>query len=345
MRFSFFNLRSKSFCLLGKGTLLPLLAVLFITLFPSMGITTAFSLEEGKKLFQEEKYKEAKAVLEQVIKTDAKNHEANFLLGKIYLFEDDYDKCIKYTKRAVELEGSNSEYHLWLGRCYSVKAMNSSKIKALFAGKKGKGEFEKAVELDSLNIDARLDLFQYFLVAPGIAGGDKKKAKDLAGIIYKMDPFRGALTWATFWEDEGELDKAEAYLREAVELDTSSTFQARYILGYSFQNNKKYDEAVVVFEEILKKNPKEMGALYQIGKTYILAKDSLQKAEACFKRYLEVEPAKNSPSWAAAHWRLGIVYDLQRKRNLALMELKKAVEFEPNNQEFKKTLQEVQKKK
>lgn len=50
MRFSFFNLRSKSFCPLGKGTPLLLLATLFIMLFPSIGITTAFSLEEEKEI-------------------------------------------------------------------------------------------------------------------------------------------------------------------------------------------------------------------------------------------------------------------------------------------------------
>jgi len=345
MSYPSFDIIRKKFCLLSKRQFLLVFLLLSCIFYPLMGVIATPTLEEGKKLLQEEKPKEAKVVLEQVVKAEPKNHEANYLLGFIYALEGDYDKCIKYAKKAVELEGSNSEYHLWLGRCYSVKAMNSSKIKAPFTAKKGKSEFEKAVELDSANLEARFALFQYHLWASGIAGGDKKKAKELAGIIYKMDRFRGAQAWAAFWEDERELDKTETYLREAAELDTSSTFRARYSLGYFFQNNKKYDEAVVVYEEILKKNPKEMGALYQICKTYFLAKDSLEKAEACFKRYLEEEPTKNSPSWAAAHWRLGMVYDLQGKKDLALIELKKAVELEPDNKEFKKTLQEVQKKK
>jgi|GEM_PF-5815667 len=50
MRFSFFYLKSKSFYLLGKGTVFLFLATLFIMLFPDIGITTAFSLEEEKEI-------------------------------------------------------------------------------------------------------------------------------------------------------------------------------------------------------------------------------------------------------------------------------------------------------
>ncbi len=337
--------RKKGFCLPGKRKFLLLFVIPFIILFPVFLIATTNTLEEGKRLFQEEKYKEAKAVLEQVIKSDPRNHEAYFILGKIYMFEKNYDKSVEYAIKAVELKSSISEYHLWLGRSYLSKAMNSGKIKALFTAKKAKGEFEKAVELDSANIEATAALFEYCFGAPGIAGGDKQKAKKLAEIIYSKNHLLGAQYWAAFWEKEGNLDKAEAYLREAVELDTSSTFQVSYDLGSFLQRNKKYDKSVVIFEDILTKNPKDINALYQLGKTYVLAKSNLEKAEDCFKRYLEVEPPKDAPTWAGAHWRLGMVYDLQGKKELALMELKKAVELEPNDKQFKKTLKEVQKKK
>jgi tetratricopeptide (TPR) repeat protein len=161
-----------------------------------------------------------------------------------------------------------------------------------------------------------------------------------------MDPFYGANAWAAFyWQGEKDFDKTETYLRKAVELDTSSTYSATYQLGSFLQQRKKYHEATEVFEKLYNQHPDQTAALYQIGRTHLFAKDSLDKAERCFKQYLQVEPKKGAPDWAAAHWRLGMVYDLQGKTDLAVAELEEAVRLDPKNKEYQKTLKEVKKKK
>ena len=339
---SFLYWKRLKFNLFSLKEFLPLFIITFLLLFVSIGLTAAPSLEKGKKLFKEEKLPEAKVILEQVIKADPQNHEAYFILGKIYFSEKNYDKSIEYFKQAVDLKGSVSDYHLWYGSSYIMKAQKSDKLKAFFSAQKGMGELEKAVKLDSTNTEARFTLFQYYLGAPVAAGGNKKKAEDEIQIIQSLDPYSGAQAWAIYWEKEKDLIKAEEYLKEAVKLDTSSTFRAKYSLGYFYQLNNKYDKAITAFKEILAKNPREMNALYQLGKTYILVKDNLKEAENCFKKYLKVKPSKNSPTWATAHWRLGIVYDLEGKKESALREVKKALELEPDNKEFMKTLQELQ---
>ena len=304
-----------------------------------------YTLEEGKRLFDEAKWEEAKEVLLKVVKQEPKNPEVNFLLCKVYLILDDHDNSIKYGKKAVKLDDSKSEYHLWLGRAHGTQAQKGSKLKALFRAKRAKKEFEKAVELDSTNVEARFDLMQYYVMAPGIAGGDKKKAKKEAVIIEEMDPLLGAYSWAAFWQQEKNLDKAETYLREAVELDTSSDYRATYWLGFVLHDQKKYHQAAEVFENLYNQHPDQTGALYQIGRTYLFAKDSLDKAERCFKQYLRIEPKEGHPDWAAAHWRLGMVYDLQGKTDLAIAELEEALKLDPKNKRYKKTLKEVRKKK
>jgi len=304
-----------------------------------------YTLEEGKKLFKEEKYEEAKTVLLKVVEKEPENPEANFVLCKVYLILDDYDNSIKYGEKAVKLNDSQSEYHHWLGSAHVIQAQKGSKLKAVFRAKKGKDEWEKAVELDSTNLDARFDLMQYYIGAPGIAGGDKKKAKKQAEILEKMDPFYGAYAWALFWQAEKDSDKVETYLRKAVELDTTSNRSATYQLGFFLQQQKRYQEAAEVYEKLYNQHPNQTAALYQIGRTYLFAKDSLDKAERCFKQYLQIEPKKGDPDWAAAHWRLGMVYDLQGKTNLAVAELEEAVRLDPKNKEYQKTLKEVKKKK
>jgi tetratricopeptide (TPR) repeat protein len=328
----------------SKRSFLTLFLAVFMSLYCVVSAQN-YTLEEGKRLFQETKYEEAKQVLLKVVQQEPQNPEVNFLLCKVYLSLDDYDNAIKYGEKAVKLDDSKSEYHLWLGNAYGVQSQKGSKLKALFRTKKVKSEFEKAVELDSTNLEARFGLIQYYVMAPGIVGGDKQEAKKQAEIIEKMDPLYGAYSWVLFWQKEKDFDKAEIYLRKAAELDTSVTYRARYWLGFDLQERKKYPQAAEVFEKLYNEHPDQTGALYQVGRTYLLAKDSLDKAERCFKQYLGIEPKKNDPDWAAAHWRLGMVYDLQGKTALAVAEVEEAVKLDPQNENYKKTLKELKKKK
>ena len=329
----------------SKKSCLTLLIAVFLS-FHCVISAQNYTLGEGKRLFDEAKYEEAKEVLLKVVEQEPKNPEVNFLLCKICLILDDHDKSIKYGKKAVKLNESQSDYHLWLGRAHGMQAEKGSKFKALFRAKRAKKEFEKAVKLDSTNLEARRDLMQYYVAAPGIAGGDKKKAKKQAEIMQGLDSCYGAYAWGLFWQAENDFDKAETYLRKAVELDTSSDYFATYRLGSLLQRQERYHEAAEVFEKLYNGHPDQTYALYQIGRSYVFAKDSLDKAERCFKQYLQIEPKEGDPDLAAgAHWRLGMVYDLQGKKDLAIAELEEAVRLDPKNKEFKKTLKEVKKKK
>jgi tetratricopeptide (TPR) repeat protein len=328
----------------SKKSSFPFLIVILLS-FHCVASALDYTLEEGKRLFKEEKYEEAKEVLLKVVEKEPENPEANFFLCKVYLILGDYDNSIKYGEKAIKLNDSQSEYHHWLGSAYGVQAQKGSKLKALFRAEKAKNEFEKAVELDSTNVGARFDLMQYYIGAPGIVGGDKKKAKKEAEIIQGLDSFSGAYAWALFWQAEKDSDKVETYLRKAVDLDTSSTYSATYQLGSFLQQRKKYHEAAEIFEKLYSQHPDQTSALYQIGRTHLFAKDSLDKAERCFKQYLQVEPKKGAPDWAAAHWRLGMVYDLQGKTDLTIAELEEAVRLDPKKKEYQNTLKEVKKKK
>ncbi|HEX7401066.1 MAG TPA: tetratricopeptide repeat protein, partial [candidate division Zixibacteria bacterium] len=192
---------------------------------------------------------------------------------------------------------------------------------------------------------ARLDLLQYLVGAPGIAGGNKDKAKNQAEIIPGMDSLYGAIGWAVYWGNLDDSIKTEQYLRTAVRLDTTFHHQATYLMGNYLVEQKRYAEAAQNYEELYRKYPLEINALYQTGKTFVIAKDSLDKAERCFKEYLRTTPKRNDPPLSGAHWRLGMIYDLQGKKELALSELNLAVSMDPKSKEYKKTLEEVKKKK
>jgi tetratricopeptide (TPR) repeat protein len=320
-------------------------AISVLLLFADAVYGQNYTLDEGKKLFDQEEYEQARDILLKVVEKEPNNPEANFLLCKVFLILDDHDQSIKYGEKAVKLDDSVSNYHLWLGQAYGVQAQKGGKLKAIFRAKKCKGEYEKAILLDSTNVRARIDLMQYLLMAPGIAGGDKVKAKKQAEITQGIDSLYGAIAWASYWMHEKDTLKAENYIRESARLDTTSDHMAKYQLGFFLVNQKRYYESAEVFEKLFREYPDQMSALYQIGRSYVLAKDSLDKAERCFKQYLQVKPKKGTPSWAGAHWRLGMIYDLQGKKDLAIAELEEAVRLDPESKEFKQTLKEVKDKK
>ncbi|UCB52775.1 MAG: tetratricopeptide repeat protein [Candidatus Zixiibacteriota bacterium] len=304
-----------------------------------------FTLEEGRRLIEEWEFEQARDVLLKVIEKEPENAEANFLLCKTFVRLDDHDNALKHGKKAVELADSVSDYHLWLGQAHGMQAQKGSKFKAIFRANRARKEFEKAVALDSLSIDARMQLAGYLLSAPGVAGGSKSKAKKQAEIIEQIDSLFGAIAWSTYWERENDAAKAEDYLKSAVRLDTTWDHSATYRLGFFLQRQKRNHEAAEVFDKAFRDYPDQMGLLYQVGRSYIFAEDSLDKAEWCFKEYLKVEPKKSAPQWADAHWRLGMVYDLKGEIDLAIAELEEAVRLEPENKEFQKKLKQLKKKK
>ena len=73
-----------------------------------------------------------------------------------------------------------------------------------------------------------------------------------------------------------------------------------------------------------------------------MKQDDLDKAEKCFKRYLEVEPKLGDPDWASACWRLGMVYDLQGDKESALAEWKSALELDPDHRQAQKALEKAE---
>ena len=324
--------RTKRFCIL---------VLLFAVLFHlSVRAQTNQGLERGIQLFDDGKYPEAKEFFEGFVKENPKNDTALFYLGKVWLNLEDHDKSIDWLKKAVKLNEKSSDYHLWLGQAYGIKAQNSSMFKQPFLAKKVKNEFKKAVELDPANLDARFGLMQYYVVAPGVMGGDRDEGKKQAEEIRKLDPVKGHQAFALIYEQEENYDEAEKEYLAAIEQRPES-LDSYFALGYFYGRIEKYDKASETFEKIVAKDPEEMGAYYQIGRMGALSGQNLDRAVECFKKYLTKEPGKDSPSLAWAHYRLGMVYEQKKETDLAKREYQSALELDPDHKEAKKALKDL----
>ena len=282
----------------------------------------------GVRLFDAGRFKEAKTVFEPALKSNARDAAAAFYLGRIAMEEHKHDRASDYFETATKLEPNNSTYFLWLGRAYGREAQNANVLRQPGLAKKAKSAWEHAIELDADNLDARSDLIQYYVQAPGFLGGSMTKAFEQAEEIRKRNALRGYLELGALYERDKKLAEAEkAYLGAAQE--KSDRHVGEYRLGVFYQNTGAYDKAFDLFESMIAANPNEVGALFQIGKTGALSGQRLERAAEALEAYLQTTPGRNDPSLAAAHWRLGMVHEKRQDRQRAKAEYETALRLDP----------------
>ncbi|MCU0645559.1 MAG: tetratricopeptide repeat protein, partial [bacterium] len=149
----------------------------------------------GIQLFEAKKFSEAKQFFASYAKNNSKDPVAAYYQGRLFLRDGNYDQAIDWLEQATKLDETNSDYHFWLGRAYGVKAQRAGMLKKASAAKNIKKSFERAVELNPANLDARMGLLQFYVFAPGIMGGSKDKARDQAKEISKQNAHQGYLAF------------------------------------------------------------------------------------------------------------------------------------------------------
>src|SRR5262249_39678139 len=143
---------------------------------------------------------EAIATLQVRITAAPQDAESQNLLCRAHLALAHWDAAVAACQKAVSLNPGSSQYHLWLGRAYGEKADHASFFAATGLARKVRGEFETAVRLDPDNVEARSDLADFYVQAPGIIGGGKDKAAGQAQQLSSLDPAEAHLVQAQIAE-------------------------------------------------------------------------------------------------------------------------------------------------
>jgi tetratricopeptide (TPR) repeat protein len=295
------------------------------------------AVDQGVQLFRQGRYDDARTALAPAATAQPPNATAVHYMGRIAMARDDGKEAARWFETAVALDDQSSTAHLWLGRAYGSQAQKAGTLSRMGLAKKTRAEFERAVALDPGNLDARDGMITYYLAAPGFMGGSVDKAREQAAEIGKRDPLRGALSYATIAQDQKDLAGAERQYRSASAAYPES-LSVRYALGLFFARNQRYPEAFAVFDSILAAHPDELNALYQIGRTSALSGEQLDRGQKALEDFLAAPPRENLQRPAAAHWRLGMVYEKQGRKDLAAEEYRKSLALEPEFAEAKKSL-------
>ena len=172
-------------------------------------------MRRADELYQRTEYEGSLRVLAEDPAPDAADY---FLSGKNYFMSGDYKKAIEFFEKALAVSPANSEYELWLGRAWGRRAETGSWLMAASHASKARQCFEKAVALDPRNREAKNDLFEFYLNAPGILGGGMEKAEAAAKSIASERPAEYEFEEAQIADRRKDYAAAEAHLRRAMEL-------------------------------------------------------------------------------------------------------------------------------
>jgi tetratricopeptide (TPR) repeat protein len=239
---------------------------LVLYLLPFSG-TSQDLIEQGKNLFQSERYDEAKIIFEEVLNLNSENTEANYFMGRIHFAAGEYNKATEYSEKAVKIDEENIDYHLWLATVYQEKARRANFLSAAKLAGKWRKELERAFEIDSKNIGARRRLIFYYLNAPGIGGGDEEKGKKLAEETIKIDEIQGRLLLAYAFQRKENVEAAIAEYQKVVQLDPQNR-SAYNSLGYIILKQKDYDAAEFNFKKYIEVAPADPNAYDSMGDYY-----------------------------------------------------------------------------
>lgn len=157
-----------------------------------------------------------------------------------------------------------------LGRVYGQQAMTASVFKMPGLASKTKDQFAKAVELDPTLFEARSGLTQFYLMAPGFAGGSVPKAKELAAEVQPRQPEQAKVLRAMLAMNDKDWAGAERELASARPGDDRTV--ARELrgqwtrLGFEFMEQKNLPKARGIFEALQRDYPAHAAGSYGLGR-------------------------------------------------------------------------------
>ncbi len=261
------------------------------------------------------------------------------LLCRAYFMLEEWDRGISACERAVKLEPRNSSYHMWLGRIYGEKADRTSFFSAAGMAKKVRSEFERAVELDPSNWEARTDLAEFYLEAPGIVGGGKDKASAQAQALTSLNPAMAHWVMGRIAEKNKDDATAEREYRAAIDASHGGA-HAWLNLALFYRNTHRFDEMEQALRSLETRpidRPEALmdgaSVLLRTGRDYALGVRLL-------RRYLSSPPAETAPVFKV-HYLLGQLLEKQGDRQAAAEEYRAALALAHNFTRAQEALKRV----
>jgi tetratricopeptide (TPR) repeat protein len=247
--------------------------------------------------------------LDREIRTSP-NAEAYNLLCRAHFELGAWDAGIPACEKAVALAPDNGLYHLWLGRIYGEKADHTNFMKAAGLAGKVHTEFERAVELSPDSWEARTDLAEFYLEAPGMFGGGKDKARAQAELLAPLNPAMSHWVLARIAEKEKDDAAAEREYRAAIEASHGGARAWLNLAGFYRHLNRDADMDHAL--QTMATRPLDHPAALVDGASILMrSSEDSPLATRLLRRYVSSSSTEEEAPAFKAHYMLGQLLEKQ----------------------------------
>ncbi len=319
-----------------------------------------------EKLIAEGHWKRARAIVEARMREAPDDPLANFLYSQVRNAFGDRESPLPAAEKAVALDGRTAKYHRQLAEVLGVSAQHANVFQQALLARRFRKEIDTALALDPRDTQAWRDLIEFYLLAPGIIGGDEGKAAAAAQRLAAIDPVEGFLAEARLATYRQKTDETEESLRHAVDAQPAS-YRARIALAQFYLSplrgnaenaerqarealnldrgrveaysllaeiragRKEWGELDSILAAGAKNVPDDFAPYYRAADCLLASGKDLPRAELYLRTYLGQEPEGNQPNLAEAHWKLGLVLEKEARNAEAADEWRQAVRLDPHS--------------
>jgi tetratricopeptide (TPR) repeat protein len=309
--------------MMQSGTMQSLRRILFLVLITSV-TAVAGADDSAPSLLAQGRVDDAITSLRGQISSSPNDPEAHNLLCRAYFTLGEWDRGISNCEQAVSLDPNNSRYHLWLGRVYGEKADKSNFMTAAGLAKKVHIEFETAVQLNPNNIDARTDLAEFYIEAPGIVGGGRDKAEAQAQTLATLDPAKAHWVNARIAEKQKDRVTAEKEYRAAIQASHGSASTWLHLAQF-YKRVGRMDEMDEALQHVTTAPLDQADALVDAAHLLLDTNRNLPEASELLRRYVSSASTVEQAPAFKAHYLLGTLLEKQGDKPAAAQEYRAAL--------------------
>jgi tetratricopeptide (TPR) repeat protein len=317
-------------------TLRPLaLVLLFATFLP----TTEAAASPGEMLAAG-RVDEVIASLQARLERTPADAAAHNYLCRAYFSVQDWDDAISACEKAVSLNPQNSDYHLWLGRSYGEKADHVSPFSAISLARKLRKQLETAVQLNPGNIDARLDLAEFYTEAPGILGGGDDKVRGQANALAKCAPAKGHYVLGRLAEKQKDFLTAEKEYQAAIAASNGNAQDWLNLMVF-YKHQSRWNDMEQAVKKVAAAPAGKSDALLESADLLLRAGRNPAMAAQLVRQYLASDSPSERYPFFQAHYVLGKALEKQGDTQGAAREYREALTLASNFPPAKEALSRV----
>jgi len=285
---------------------------------------------------------DAIASLQGQLKNSPSDASLYHYLTRAYFALQDWDRAISNGEKAIALASDNSDYHLWLGRAYGEKADRANPFSAASLAGKLRKEFERAVQLNPKNVEARTDLAEFYLDAPGIVGGGQDKARAQADSLASLSPPKSHYLRGRLAEKNKDVPTAEKEYRAAIEASGGNA-NDWLNLALLYKHTNRLDDMEKALTHATTAKIAQNEVLVESGEILMRTGRSLPKAADLVRRYIASGPPTEKSPLFKAHYVLGTILEKQADKNGAAAEYRTSLALARNFSPAQQALNRVTK--